>query len=66
MKGAIKLAKKLLKVEEVCELLSISRTTLYRLKKEGLPYIKINDGVIRFEEDRVLEWIRQFETSDKK
>ncbi len=56
--------KEILNVDEACELLSISRRKLYKLKKEGLPYIKLG-GSIRFDKEKVLEWVRQFEVSDK-
>jgi len=55
--------KQLLNVDEACEFLSISRTKLYDLKKEGMPYIKLGN-TIRFDKDQILEWVRQFTTCD--
>lgn len=57
--------KQFLNTKEACELLGVSRTKLYELKKEGLPYIKLG-GSLRFDKDQVIEWVRQFTTSDKK
>ena len=50
--------QKFLTVKQVCELLGIERTTLYRWRKQGLPSFKTPTGLVRFEEDKVLEWIK--------
>lgn len=57
--------KDILNAKEACEFLSISRTKLYELKKEGLPYYKIGKA-IRFNRKDILEWLKKYETSDKK
>lgn len=49
---------KLLKVGEMAEKLNISRATLYRLKDTGLPFVKVG-GSIRFDEEKVLQWISE-------
>ncbi|MBL8574941.1 MAG: helix-turn-helix domain-containing protein [Hyphomicrobiaceae bacterium] len=48
----------LLEVPEVCALLSISRSTLWKISKSGaLPSVKIGRGV-RFRADDVLAFVR--------
>ena len=48
---------KFLTVEEVSEMLQVTRTTIYNLKKKGLPFFKIGKN-IRFDQQEVLEWIK--------
>lgn len=56
--------KEVLNLEELLELLSISRSKFYELKKEGIPYYKIGK-TIRFNRTKVLEWLEKYEVSDK-
>lgn len=58
---------KFLTVEDVAEMLQVTRTTIYNLKKKGLPFIKLGKN-IRFDQDEVVQWVRsntQTETSEK-
>jgi predicted DNA-binding transcriptional regulator AlpA len=48
-----------LTAEELQQALKISRTTLYRLRKAGLPHRKISYRVIRYDLVEVLEWLEQ-------
>lgn len=48
---------KFLTVEQVAEMLQVKRTTIYNLKKKGLPFIKIGKN-IRFDQDDVVKWVR--------
>jgi len=48
---------KFLTVEDVAEMLQVTRTTIYNLKKQGLPFIKLGKN-IRFDEDDVVDWVR--------
>ena len=41
--------------------LKISRATIDRWRKEGMPYYKIGNGV-RFIEAEVYEWIKQYKS----
>lgn len=50
--------KKLLKVDEVAEKIGVNRSTVYRLKDKGLPFLKIGTN-IRFDEDAINEWIKE-------
>jgi len=50
-------SSKLLTTKEVMDLLGVSRTTLWRLRKdEGLPSFKVG-GTYRFDRNEVLKWI---------
>ena len=42
--------------KEIEKLLDISRTTLYRLRKKGLPIKKVG-GQIRYDTVEVMKWI---------
>lgn len=48
---------KFLTVEDVSEMLQVSRITIYNLKKKGLPFLKIGKN-IRFDQQEVLGWIK--------
>lgn len=59
------MGKKLLTAKEVAEILGVAQSTVYKLKKEGLPYLKIG-GSVKFDEDDLAEWIEKCKVSDKK
>ena len=46
-----------LTVKELEEKFKLSRSTIYRLRKEGMPYYKVG-GSIRFDEDEVRDWLK--------
>jgi len=48
---------KFLTIEDVSEMLQVTRTTVYNLKKQGLPFIKIGKN-IRFDQEEVVKWVR--------
>ena len=48
---------KFLTIEDVSEMLQVTRTTVYNLKKQGLPFIKIGKN-IRFDQEEVIKWVR--------
>jgi excisionase family DNA binding protein len=50
--------QKLVKAPEMCELIGISRATLYRLKDQGMPYVKFLRS-IRFDPDAVFKWLEE-------
>ena len=50
--------KKLLKVEDVADILGVSRVKVYHLLRNGLPSVKI-DGARRFQPDKLQAWIEQ-------
>lgn len=47
---------KFLTVEDVADMLQVTRTTVYNLKKKGLPFIKIGKN-IRFNQADVISWV---------
>ena len=49
---------KILTVKEMCEELSISRVTLLKWRKKGMPTIKVFNSV-RFNEEEVLKWLNE-------
>ena len=49
---------KFLTIEDVSEMLQVSRVTVYNLKKKGMPFLKIGKN-IRFDEKEVVDWIRE-------
>lgn len=49
----------LLTEKEILQILKISRTTLSKLRKNGLPFIRITDKAIRYSKEDVLEWINR-------
>ena len=56
-KGERELGESALTVKELEEKFKLSRSTIYRLRKEGMPYYKVG-GSIRFDEDEVREWLK--------
>lgn len=48
---------KLLTAQEVADLLSVGKKTIYQLKASGqIPYIKIG-GIIRFDREQIEKWL---------
>jgi len=47
---------KYLTIEDLIEMLQVTRSTIYNLKKKGLPFIKIGSNV-RFEQSEVINWL---------
>ena len=50
--------KEYLTANEICEKLKISYTTLYRLVKKGLPYLKVGNQQ-RFVFEEVEQWLKE-------
>ena len=50
--------EKLLSIEELSQLLGITKSTLYSwTSKKIIPYRKLSSRVIRFEEGEILNWL---------
>jgi excisionase family DNA binding protein len=47
-----------LTTDELCDWLKITRRTIERWRKNGLPFYKIGSSV-RFKKEEVLSWIEQ-------
>lgn len=48
----------LVNVKEMCELLQVSRATLYRLKDQGMPFVKLLRST-RFDPEAVFKWVEE-------
>lgn len=48
----------LITLEELSEYLKVSRTTIDRWRREGMPFEKVGRGV-RFDKQAVMEWIKE-------
>lgn len=57
MKGGDNMSQ-LVKVDELCETLQVSRATLYRLIDKGLPVVKLGRST-RFDMKEVQAWIKK-------
>lgn len=47
-----------LTVDEVCKWLKVSRSTVDRWRKEGLPFTK-KTRLIRFDKEEVVKWLKE-------
>jgi excisionase family DNA binding protein len=47
---------KFLTIEQVAEMLQVTKMTIYNLQKKGLPFIKLGKNV-RFDKEDVIEWV---------
>ena len=50
----------LLTTAELCERLQVGRTTVWRWRKEGMPFIKYGNSV-RFDWTEVITWLKSKE-----
>ena len=50
-------------IEDVAEMLKIARSTVYKFKDMGMPFIKIGK-TIRFKDDEVIKWVESHTTSN--
>ncbi|MDR1134656.1 MAG: helix-turn-helix domain-containing protein [Clostridiales Family XIII bacterium] len=48
---------KFLTIDDVSEMLQVTRSTVYNLKKRGLPFIKLGKN-IRFDQKEVIDWVK--------
>jgi len=48
---------KFLTIEQVAEMLQVTRATIYKLQKKGLPFIKLGRNV-RYDKDDVIDWAK--------
>jgi excisionase family DNA binding protein len=54
-----------LTIEDVAEMLRITRSTVYKFKDMGMPFIKIGK-TIRFKDEEVIKWVESHTTSSVK
>jgi len=55
---------KYLTIDQVAEMLQVTRMTIYNLKQNGLPFIKMGKS-IRFDKDDVIEWMNSKKVTSK-
>ena len=55
---------RLLTESELCGVLSVKRVMIYRLRKRGLPFIRVGKKIVRYDLDAVLSWLKQNELGD--
>ena len=48
---------KFLTIEQVAEMLQVTRATIYNLQKKGLPFIKLGKNV-RYDQEDVINWVK--------
>lgn len=51
--------QRLITIDELGQLLNLSRSGIFRLKREGLPSVKISHKVVRYDYDEVLKWLKE-------
>lgn len=57
MRGGFKVEEILTK-EELSTYLKVTERTIDRLRKKGMPFLKVGDSV-RFKKDAVLKWLEE-------
>lgn len=50
------MAERLITIQQLCDLLHVSRSTVDRWRREGLPFTRVGRG-IRFREVEALAWV---------
>ena len=54
--------EKLLKIDEVSELLGVPKGSIYNLVHEGrIPHVKLGDGRLRFKPSSLEKWVNSME-----
>lgn len=51
-------------VEDVAKMLKVARSTVYKFKDMGMPFIKIGK-TIRFKDGEVIDWVESHSTSSE-
>lgn len=46
-------------INEICEYLGISKTTLWRYRKQGMPFCRPSPQILLFVKEDVEEWIKE-------
>jgi excisionase family DNA binding protein len=52
-----------LTIEDVAEMLKVARSTVYKFKEMGMPFIKLGK-TIRFKDAEVVEWVESHTISN--
>ena len=54
---------KFLTINDVSEMLQVTKSTVYSLKNRGMPFIKLGKS-IRFDQDEVINWVKENRDGD--
>lgn len=49
----------LIDMKQLCKELNVSRTTVFKLMREGMPRKKLSPRMLRFDRDEVRQWIER-------
>lgn len=49
--------------QELCNELRVEKVTLWKLRKLGMPYIRLGKRLIRYDYNEVISWIDKFSIS---
>lgn len=52
------MGEELITIDELCKWLRITRTTEWRWRKEGMPFMKYGN-IVRYEKQDVLKWLKE-------
>lgn len=52
-------------IDDVAKMLKVARSTVYKFKDMGMPFIKIGK-TIRFKDGEVIDWVESHTTSTEK
>jgi excisionase family DNA binding protein len=64
MKGGF-MVEEILTKEELANYLKVTERTIDRLRKKGMPFLKVGDTV-RFQKDAVLKWLEENSQEEQK
>jgi excisionase family DNA binding protein len=46
-------------VEGIAKVLQVSRTTVFKMIREGMPHKKLTERTLRFDTEEVLRWVSE-------
>ncbi len=52
------MAEEYMTVKQLCDWLKVSRTTVDKWRRKGMPFIK-EEKLVRFNKDEVEQWLKQ-------
>jgi excisionase family DNA binding protein len=59
------MVEEILTKEELANYLKVTERTIDRLRKKGMPFLKVGDTV-RFQKDAVLKWLEENSQEEQK
>lgn len=49
----------LVDMKQICKDLNVSRTTVFKLMREGMPKHHLSPRMLRFDRDEVIKWVKR-------